>query len=110
MNACIRLPRGTPVSPAMKTPPKNHAEEGEAENRLPLASATFTVVVSGEPDRKESRVMEPTAATDAEPDTSRLILRLGVSTPELGSSFHGSPGRIVLFAAEGSMSFLRSAA
>jgi hypothetical protein len=44
----MRLPRGTPVSPAIKTPPKNHADDGDAEKRLPCASATSTVVVSGE--------------------------------------------------------------
>ena len=42
------MPSGTPVSPAMKTPPLNHADEGEAEKRFPRASATFTVVVSGD--------------------------------------------------------------
>ena len=44
----MRLPSGTPVSPAMNTPPKNQADDGEAEKRLPRASATFTVVVSGD--------------------------------------------------------------
>src|SRR5258708_4102443 len=46
--ACMRLPSGTPVSPAMNVPPANHADDGDAEKRLPRASATFTVVVSGD--------------------------------------------------------------
>src|SRR5262249_41693855 len=47
-NACMRFPSGTPVSPAMYVPPANHADDGEAENRFPFASATSMVVVSGD--------------------------------------------------------------
>jgi len=47
-NACMRLPSGTPVSPAMNVPPVNHADDGDAEKRVPRPSATLTVVVSSD--------------------------------------------------------------
>src|SRR5262245_53751236 len=60
--ACIRLPSGTPVSPAMNTPPKNHPDDGAAEKRLPRPSATFTHVVSGDPTEGRAAEAVPAAA------------------------------------------------
>src|SRR5947199_6400946 len=81
-NACMRFPSGTPVSPAMKTPPKNHADEGDAEKRLPFASATFTVVVSKGLRREPSPATKP-----------RLAVRARRADRDEGWNFHGSPGR-----------------
>src|SRR5215469_17968853 len=53
--ACMRFPSGTPVSPAMNTPPENQADEGEAENKLPFQSTVSTVVVSGDGGRAVAR-------------------------------------------------------
>src|SRR5215471_2293630 len=110
-NACMRLPSGTPVSPAMNVPPKNQPDDGAAEKRLPFPSAASMLVVSDE-------VLDAPAATGrARPtlhpaDASRLPVfcddaPLGALP---GSSFHGSPGRIELSALVGSMSDRRRAA
>src|SRR5438128_12388759 len=101
----MRLPSGTPVSPAMKTPPKNQADEGEAEKRLPLASAMLTHVVSRDPI--------PGLVGGATDETSLEFV--AVESPELGSlatrsKRQGSPGRTRSLATRRSMSVLRSAA
>src|SRR4029077_17411418 len=80
-NACMRFPRGTPVSPAMNVPPANHADEGDAEKRLPLASATSMFVVSSAFGRA------PSAGT-----TLRAVRTRGAVVDEPWN-FHGSPGR-----------------
>src|SRR3989442_14854241 len=97
----MRLPSGTPVSPAMKTPPKTQADEGDAEKRLPRASATLTFVVSGDPcpDR---------GAADAVSWAWGLGRRSGARAP--GSNRQGLPGRGRLYAASDAMSRRRSAA
>src|SRR5436309_1106558 len=101
----MRLPSGIPVSPAMKTPPKNHADDGEAEKRLPLASATLTHVVSRDP------VAGP--AGGATEEIAREFV--AAEWPEAGSSAprskrRGSPGRTRSLATRWSMSLRRSVA
>src|SRR5439155_4847311 len=99
-NACIRLPSGTPVSPAMKTPPKNQPDEGEAENRLPFASATLMLVVSGDGIRGPAAIDaagERAGRRDAL-RARRSTRGLGLPRCAAGSNFHGSPGRIELSA------------
>ena len=95
----MRFPSGTPVSPAMNVPPENQADDGDAEKRLPLASATSMVVVS-RGFGSGPLLIAP----------GRLAVHTGGFAPEAGWNFHGSPGRAWLFAANGSISFRRSAA
>src|SRR2546427_11562960 len=98
----MRFPKGTPVSPAMKTPPKNQPDEGEAENRFPFASATLILVVSGE-------VTEEGAAVHLA--VARLSIgALGIFRLAPGWKLQGSPGRIELFAPCGSIRARRAAA
>src|SRR6266571_4720478 len=93
----MRFPSGIPVSPAMKVPPENQADDGDAEKRLPLASATSMVVVS----RGFGSGPLLTAP-------GQLAVRTGRFAPEAGWNFHGSPGRAWLFAAEGSRTSMRA--
>src|SRR5207244_12387783 len=103
---------GTPVSPATKTPPKSQPDEGEAENRLPLVSATLMLVVSGD------SVREPAATGGAGERVGRRDApRARCSTRGLvlprcapGSNFHGPPGRIEMSAGSGSVGGRRAAA
>ena len=96
----MRLPSGTPVSPAMNTPPKNQADYGAAENRLPRASATLMLVVSGDSATMAVRAV----STGVRPPRGRR------SPPAGGCSVHGSPGRGSLFAARASINPRRAAA
>src|SRR5262249_50801116 len=89
--ACILFPIGTPVVSAMNRPPKNHAEDGEAEKRLPSASATSIVVVSGDMLVFSAAGL---AATDTRED------RVGGLPSVRGSNGHGSPGRATRLARE----------
>src|SRR5437667_11853485 len=95
----------------MKTPPKNQPDEGEAEKRLPFASATLMLVVSGD------GVWEPEATGAAGERAGGRNARWtrrstwgGLPRCALGSNFHGSPGRIELSARSESIWVRRAAA